>query len=79
MQLLLLGKDDSPTLITLRIQSVLWRNTQVVPTMKQVPYLGTSFVLLVLACVLLAGCLLVSERREVVAAPAARRPSVVRC
>jgi hypothetical protein len=36
-----------------------------VPTLKQTPYLGSSFVLLVVACVVLAGGLLISDRREV--------------
>ena len=39
--------------------------SQVVPTVKQTPYLGTMFVLLVVACVGLAGCLLISDRAQV--------------
>ena len=43
---------------------------QVVSTVKQTPYLGTLFVLLVVACVALAGVLLRSDRREAWAAVA---------
>ncbi|HUE60770.1 MAG TPA: hypothetical protein VMO88_14430 [Acidimicrobiales bacterium] len=38
---------------------------QVVPTVKQTPYLGALFILLVIGCVGLAACLLESDRAEV--------------